>query len=91
MAAARVQVVMTPEEREAFRAEAHREGTSLSAFLRLAAREKVASTAGRRRWTAKELGRFFRDRGKAEKGVEPEWEEHLRVAAASRAEGRGES
>ena len=88
----RVQVVLDEEERETFRRLAEHEGLSLSAWLREAAREKVASSNRRRVLnTAEELKRFLEMCRKSEKGVEPDWEQHKEVIERSARSGEGSS
>jgi predicted HicB family RNase H-like nuclease len=88
----RVQVVLDEEEREHFRRMAKSEGLSLSAWLREAAREKIAALERRRTIeTADELKRFFGQCRQSEKGVEPEWEQHKAVIERSRRSGEAGS
>ena len=91
MAATRIQVVVSAREREAMRSAAAKEGSSLSAFLRRAGRDRMEAANARPHWGAADLSRFFNARRKAERGTEPDWEAHLRVMAASRAGGTVES
>ena len=86
---ARVQIVMPAEDRERFASQARREGMTLSAWLRAAARERLEA---RRRAdsfaTAEDLDAFFREcDARAGPGREPDWDEHLAAMAASRARG----
>lgn len=86
---ARVQLVMPTEDRERFASQARREGMTLSAWLRAAARERLEA---RRRAdpfaTAEDLDAFFREcDARAGPGREPDWDEHLAAMAASRARG----
>ena len=85
----RIQVLLTPEEKASFRRMAEREGLSLSAWLRLAGNERLA--------TAREKGRF-RSRDQLQEffaacdehhgpGREPDWEEHLETMRRSRKDG----
>jgi hypothetical protein len=86
--ATRIQVVVDEAEREAFRAQAQREGVSLSAWLREAGRRRLEAERPRLRLqTAEELEAFFAaipDTG----GREPDWEEHKRVIGESMAQGQ---
>jgi hypothetical protein len=88
----RVQVVLDEEERETFRRVAEREGLSLSAWLREAAREKLASSERRSIIkTPDELRRFFAMCRESEKGIEPDWERHKAVIERSRRSGEASS
>ncbi len=88
----RVQVVMDEEERETFRRVAEREGLSLSAWLREAAREKLESSEDRRVIkTAEELKRFLASCRQSEKGVEPDWEQQKAMIERSARSGEAGS
>ena len=84
---ARVQVVIPDEDRDQFVEQAQREGLTLSAWLREAARERFArnrrvwrSTTGRGFKTEAEVEAFWRKCDEhAGPGREPDWEEHLKV------------
>jgi hypothetical protein len=84
----RVQVLVTPEEREAFRRMAETEGLSLSAWLRGAGLDRLAAREhlGRFR-TVAELDAFFLACDRHAPGLEPDWKEHVEVMRRSRAEG----
>ena len=87
---ARVQVLLTEEERERFRSRAAAEGLSLSAWLREAGMERMErGEAGQQIGSAEELDAFFTecDRRAAGKGAEPSWEEHREVIRGSRGGG----
>jgi hypothetical protein len=86
--AVRVQVVLPAEERERFRRRASQEGLSLSAWLRLAGREKAACEETRKRMTVKELRAFFKRSNAHETAREPAWEEHRSVIERSIARGQ---
>ena len=86
---ARVQLVMADEDRERFVEQARREGMSLSAWLRAAARERLAM---RRRVklfeTPEDVEEFFRSCASLEgPESEPDWDEHLAVINESRGKG----
>ena len=85
----RVQVILDEDEREIFRWHAQREGLSLSAWLRRAAQEKIATQKARRMTTIDDLKQFFADCDDRERGQgrEPEWDEHLQVLLQSRSSG----
>jgi hypothetical protein len=87
----RVQVLLSPEERERFRAIAEAEGLSLSAWLRQAGLTRLAGDGDRRRFgSVKELNRFFADCDAEEKGREPDWEEvKAMIEAGTRSGGSG--
>ena len=80
----RVQVILDEEERERYRRLAEREGLSLSAWFREAARERMrASETAREIRSVEDLRQFFEDCDTRERGREPEWEEHLEVIEES--------
>ena len=86
---ARVQLVMADEDRERFVEQARREGMSLSAWLRAAARERLAT---RRRVkpfeTPEDVEEFFRSCASLEgPETEPDWDEHMAVINESRGKG----
>ena len=86
----RVQLVVPDVDHARFVRQAKREGMSLSAWLRSAARDRLdrAAASGRVR-TLEDLAAFFA-RCDALEGpaVEPDWEEHLAVMERSRRRGR---
>lgn len=85
----RVQVILDHAEREAFRAQAEREGLSLSAWLREAGRSCLA---GRQRPViddAASLRTFFAGLADRDAGEpEPSWDEHAAVIDTSRRSGQ---
>jgi len=83
----RVQVLLSEEEREAFRLQAEKEGTSLSAWLLEAARRHLEEEAAPRLKSTRDLKRFFADCRKREAGREPDWDAHLSMIAESKASG----
>ena len=86
---ARVQLVMSDDDRERFVHQARREGVSLSAWLRAAARECLEARDHARLFESPEdVMEFFRSCATLE-GPETEldWSNHLRVINESR--GRG--
>jgi hypothetical protein len=85
--AARVHLLLDPRERDAFRARATADGTTLSEWLREAARERLARTGPPRITSLADLDRFFAERTAAESGTEPDWDEHLAVMERSRRDG----
>ena len=86
---ARVQLVMPDDDRDRFVNQAQREGISLSAWLRAAARERLETRQSVKQFESPEdVKEFFRSCAALE-GPETEldWSEHLRVMSESR--GRG--
>ncbi len=88
---ARIHLVIDERERDAFRARAAAEGLSLSEWLRAAARERLERDQPLEIRTVVDLDRFFAERASAERGREPDWEQHLGVADQSRRSGVSES
>ena len=86
---ARVQLVMPDDDRDSFARQARREGMSLSAWLRAAARERLERRQRVRQFESPEdVEEFFRSCAALEgPETEPDWSEHLRVMSESR--GRG--
>ncbi len=84
----RVQIVMDELEREVFRQAAAREGLSLSAWLRRAARARLEEAEHPRLSSIDDLRAFFAECDQRELGSEPDWEEHTAVIEESRARGR---
>lgn len=83
---ARVQLIIPDEDRDRFVHQARREGLTLSAWLRTAARERLED---------RQRSELFRSPADMEKffmacdtlegpEVEPEWDEHLSAIAESR-------
>lgn len=84
----RLHIVLDDAEKERFRRQAAREGKSLGAWLREAARERLAKTTVRRRLdTHAELRAFWAEIDARETEPEPDWEEHRRVIEESMASG----
>lgn len=83
----RVQIEIPDTDRERFVRQARREGMTLSAWLRAAGRARLENQSHARPFASKEDAMaFFRaceDLDGPE--VEPDWDEHLRVINASRA------
>lgn len=75
----RIHIVVEEAEKERFRREAARQGTSLSAWLREAAREHLADREGPTLDSLEALGEFFDACDERETGVEPDWEDHRRA------------
>jgi hypothetical protein len=87
MGTTRVHIVLSAEERAAYRAQATREGLSLSEWLRGAARRRLADEQGEALRTPEDLETFFAACDDREAGREPDWDEHLAVMQQSRAAG----
>ena len=82
---ARVQLVMSDEDRARFTHEARREGVSFSAWMRAAACDRFEARRARPFASAAELDAFFREcDALAGDGREPDWDEHLRAIDESR-------
>lgn len=86
----RIHIVVDEEEKERFRRRAEREGKTLSAWLRDAAREKLRQEGPLRLDTLKELRAFFAACDAREGRAEPDWEEHRRVIEGSARSGAAE-
>lgn len=84
----RIHLVVDREEMQRFRRAAARQGKSLSEWLRVAAREKLARIdSDRGPSTAEELSRFFAELDERETGREPDWETHRTAIEGSIARG----
>lgn len=75
----RIHIVVKEAEKERFRREAARQGTSLSAWLREAAREHMADREGAALDSLEALGEFFDACDQRESGVEPDWDRYRRA------------
>lgn len=82
----RIQVILSDEEREAFRQQAAAQQMSLSNWLRQAGLKQLEDQRQRPIRTVDELREFFATRPE-EEGPEPDWEAHLRVIEESRRRG----
>jgi hypothetical protein len=86
--AERVQVILKPEEKIRLQRQAEREGSSLSAWLRQVALERLAQCAANARFaTSSELREFFQRCDGMEPGQEPDWELQRGVIEQSRRSG----
>ena len=85
----RVQVILEEDEKERFQRRARREGLSLSAWLRKAGRLRLSQES--RMTSRTDLDAFFAACDTREKGVEPDWEEHLKVIERSKSSGAAET
>lgn len=83
----RIHVVIDAAEREAFRAAAEREGTSLSEWIRAAGRERLERAHSRRLRTPEALRAFFEelDAIRDDDRREDDWEITKQRIARSRA------
>lgn len=79
----RIHIVVDEEDKERFRRQAEREGLSLSAWLREAARARLSERQSAGLDTVEELRAFFRACDDREASPEPDWEEHRRVIERS--------
>lgn len=86
---ARVQMIIPDADRDRFVDQARREGMSLSAWLRNAARARLEAWQWVRRFESPEdLREFFRACDDMEgPKPEPDWSEHLQAIGKSRAGG----
>lgn len=82
----RVQVILSDEEREAFRQQAAAEQTSLSNWLRQAGLARLEAQQQRPIRTTDELREFFTSLPH-DVEAEPDWESHLQVIQESRGSG----
>ena len=87
---ARVQLVIPDEHRDRFLHQARKEGLTLSAWLRAAARERLSRKQRSDPFeSANDVEAFFRGCDALERDrPEPEWDEHLAVIGESRRRGR---
>ena len=85
----RVQLVMPDADRDRFVDQARREGMSLSAWIRAAARERLETRQRVKLFKSPEdVKQFFRSCAVLDGSeTEPDWSEHLRVMNESRAAG----
>jgi len=88
----RIQVVLDENERELFRQQAKKDGMSLSAWMKKAAREKSEGKGREEKIdSAEELDAFFSACDVQEKGMEPDWNDHRKVIEKSISAGKAES
>lgn len=83
----RIHLVIDDRERDAFRSRASAEGLSLSEWMRESARDRLERSSPTSIRNVDDLDRFFVERAAAESGIEPDWDEHVRVADRSRLAG----
>ena len=82
----RIHVVLDDRERDAFKARAVAERRTLSEWLREAGRMRLERDRPARLSTPDDLTRFFAVCDGRESGQEPDWDEHLSIAARSRSD-----
>jgi hypothetical protein len=88
----RVQVILDDAEQESFRHQAEKEGVSLSAWMREAARERLRGRRGSAPLdTAEQLTELFAACDQRERGVEPDWDEHAAAIETSRRSGASDT
>lgn len=88
----RIHVPLDEAEKERFRQQAEREGKSLAAWLRDAARDRLAAAQRRPAIaTEGELRAFFAACTVRETRREPDWDEHRRVIEGSIRSGASDS
>ncbi len=84
----RIHILLDESEKERYRRQAERVGMSLGAWLRQAARDKLAVEERRTQInTLQELRALFETCDVREGASEPDWNEHRRVIEASRRSG----
>lgn len=90
---ARIQLVLSSEDRDRFFHEAQKEGISLSEWLRRAGRDRARRDSSQGRFSsAVEVATFFADcDATKEEGTEPDWDQHQSVINASRRHGASET
>ncbi|UCC71507.1 MAG: antitoxin [Gemmatimonadota bacterium] len=88
----RIHIVLDEAEKERFRRRAELEGKTLAAWIREAAREKLAAgEGGRKLETREELRAFFASCDRRETVREPDWEDHRRVIERSKGSASSET
>ena len=86
---ARVQLVIPEADKDRFVHQARREGMSLSAWLRAAAKDRLVEKQKARGFkTAEDMKAFFDEcLEKAGPGPEPDWEEYKAIISESKLKG----
>ncbi len=85
--ATRIHLVLAEEEKARLEGAARREGMTLSAWIREAAREKLMDSGPSSLASASELTSFFADCDQREMGRESDWDAHREVIEASKRAG----
>ena len=81
----RIHIVLDPEDKARFRAQAEREGKSLAAWLREAAEDRIRATRERKSLRSRDaLEAFFQTCDARESRPEPDWAEQKEVLGRSR-------
>ena len=84
----RIHIVLDPEDKARYRAQAEREGKSLAAWLREAAEERLKTARSRASLRSRDaLEAFFASCDARETEREPDWPEHRAVIERSRLRG----
>ena len=84
----RIHIVLDPEDKARYRAQAEREGKSLAAWLRDAAEDRLdAAQKGRSLRSRDALADFFQACDARESEAEPDWAEHKAALERSRVKG----
>ena len=86
---ARVQLVIPDNDRDQFVHQAKSEGLTLSAWLRLAAQEKLTRETGSKKFqTVEEIRAFYKVcDDSVDLEHEPDWEDHKKVISKSKSSG----
>ncbi len=86
---ARVQLVIPDQDRDRFAQQARREGMTFSAWLRVAAHDRLEESQRSQRFESPEQWEEFFKMCDSLPGpeTEPDWEDHLRVINESRLSG----
>ena len=87
----RIHLVLGKDEKARLERAARREGMTLSAWLRKAAREKLEGAEPPALSTVEELTAFFQECDEREEGREPDWEAHRQVIETSKRQGLPEA
>ncbi len=84
----RIHIVLDPDDKARYRAQADREGKSLAAWLREAAEDRLRETQeGRSLRSRDALAEFFEACDELEVEPEPDWAEHRDAIERSRVRG----
>ncbi len=84
----RLHILVSAEDKERYRREAERVGTSLGGWIREAAEAYLARSAEEHKLNSPEaLDEFFRQRDEVDQAPEPDWEEHRVVIKRSQVDG----
>ena len=90
--ATRIHIILDEAEKERFRRQAELEGKSLAAWLRDAAREKLADDERRTQLDSVEaLRAFFSECDRRETEAEPDWDEQRKLIERSARSGASDT